>query len=149
MKRPGGSWLKKMSQWIHISTATDWTWSFPNESWGHMKSLQMMRREKRKCGERKDGSEEGKLERIVIPFLFHRRIKSKLAGFPVIRKNHSKVFITYYEVEELHTMSFMYFLCAFLFSSSLCVPKASSSIHPSKRVHTAGHEDVKFRASGY
>ena len=66
----------------------------------------------------------------------------------MIRKNNSRVFITYDEVEELRTMSFMWFLCVFLFSQSLCVPKASSSIHPSKRVHTARHEDAEFQA-GY
>lgn len=77
-----------------------------------MKSLQMMRK---KRGE--ESGEEGKLESVVIPFLFHGGIKSKLAGFAMIRKNHSRVFITHYELEELHTMSFM---CLFIFIKSLC-----------------------------
>lgn len=82
-----------------------------------MRSLQMMRKRRREdVEERKEAGEEGRLESIVIPFLFHRGIKPKLAGFSMIRKNHSTVFITHYEVEELHTMSFMCFLCVFLFS---------------------------------
>lgn len=48
MRTLGESWLEKLSQWIHISAAADWTWNFPNEPRGHMKSLQMMRKKRKK-----------------------------------------------------------------------------------------------------
>lgn len=79
----------------------------------HEKSSDDEQEREENAGERKESDEEGKLGSVVIPFIFHRGIKSKLAGFPMIRKNHSRVFITYYEVEELYTMSFMSFLCVF------------------------------------
>lgn len=59
--------------------------------------------------ERRESGEDGRLESTVIPFFFHKANKSKLGGFSMIRKNHSRVFITYYEVEKLHTMSFICF----------------------------------------
>lgn len=68
--------------------------------------------------EKEESGEEGKTESPVIPFLFHRGIKSKRAGFAMITENHSSVvFITHREVEELHTEFYM----SVLFSWSLCV----------------------------
>lgn len=106
-----------------------------------MKSPQMMRK-KEDVEERKESGEEGKLESIVIPFLFHRGIKSKLAGFSMIRKNHSSVFITYYEVEERHTMSFM---CLFYFHEVFVSPRQVQVFTPVKGFTQPGMRTQSFR----
>lgn len=146
-ERLGESWLEQMSQRIPISAAADWTWSFPNESRGHMKSLQMMRGKKEEERGRKKRRQDDKLERIVIPFLFHRGIKSKLAGFSMGRKkNHSSIFITYYEVEELHTMIFMcFFMRLFIFHKVFVSPRQVQVFTPVKGFTQPGMRTQSFK----
>lgn len=65
-ERLGESWLEKMSQWIHISAATDWTWSSPNEPRGLMKRLQMMRKKDERAWKK---GKKGRPDTIVTPIL--------------------------------------------------------------------------------
>lgn len=115
------SWLKKKSQWIHISAATDWTWSFPNYSQGtHEKSSRNDEQERREnVEERRESGEVGRLQSTVIPFFFHRGIKSKLAGFSMIRKNHSRVFISYRRAVH-HEFYVFFYVSFYIFIKPLC-----------------------------
>lgn len=78
-ERLGESWLEKMSQWIHISAATDWTWSFPNEPRGPMKKV--FRWWEKKTRERGRKERRAGWTPSLHPFSFHRGIKSSMLDF--------------------------------------------------------------------
>lgn len=129
-----GGWLDvKFSKWVsrtHEKSSDD----------------EGKKKKKRERG-RKKRRQDDKLERIVIPFLFHRGIKSKLAGFSMGRKkNHSSIFITYYEVEELHTMIFMcFFMRLFIFHKVFVSPRQVQVFTPVKGFTQPGMRTQSFK----
>lgn len=128
-----------MSQWIHISAATDWTWSFPNEARGHTKGLQMMR--KKDMEERDESSGES------------RALLSRPSSISTgcIFNNQKELFQSIYYILWHRRASdhefYWLFMSLFYFHRVFVPPQASSSIHPSKWVHKAKHADPKFHSS--
>lgn len=148
-RRLGESWLEKMSQWIHISAATDWTWSFPNEARGHMKSLHDDELERRdNVDERQEKRMKGAGERCY-PVLISQRLQIKACWiFNVEKESFQSIYYILLSRRAAHHGFHVIFIRLFYFHKVFVSPKQVQVFTPVKRVHTARHEDTKFHG-GY